>query len=101
MSLTDEFITIVIFRVWRNGGGVLALFPRLPGTRDLATCDSCEHVGQHGAATYVECIRASRPAWPKEYASLKRELEAIGYRLEVHQRASRQDHTARREEARR
>ena len=43
--------TAVLFRKWPDseGGGIIALFPYLAGTSDLATCESYEHAGQHGA----------------------------------------------------
>lgn len=77
-------VETVIFRVWRKGGGVLALFPHIDAGRGL--CSSYEHIGQHSGADYALCIRATRPARPKEYADLKRELQGIGYKLRVRQR---------------
>lgn len=67
---------------------MLALFPLLPETRP-GTCASYEHIGQHGSADYAHCIGATRPAdlEAPNVASLKRELEAIGYRLRVAKRA--------------
>lgn len=84
--------TVVIFRVWRGeGGGVFALFPELPHCKDKPwLCQSYEHVGQHGAADYGNCIGMSRPAKPAEYAELLAELSepypGFGYRLLVRQK---------------
>lgn len=80
----DTESTVVVFRKWRDGGDVLALFPGVPAGRRL--CSSYQHVGQHGGADYSSCISRTRPAKPGEYAELKRELEAIGYSLVVKRR---------------
>jgi len=83
MDLTEP--TIVEFRVWRaEPHGVLALFPEEP-ERD-GYVSSYEHIGQHGRANYNGCMRLTRPASPDEYASLKTELERLGYKLDVRQR---------------
>ncbi len=74
--------TIVVFRVFRQGGDVLALFPAEPWSGN-GDCSSYQHIGQHGAADYGHCISITRPATPSQYAPLKRELEQIGYNLEV------------------
>ena len=76
---------IVLFRRFRDGD-VIALFPCLPA--DCLTawpCQSYMHVGQHGAAD-PRIVHDTRPARPREYASLRAELEQIGYRLAVRRR---------------
>ena len=73
--------TVVVFRVWRKGGDVLALFPLEDGGRGL--CMSYQHVGQHGAADYGLCIGRTRPATPAEYSDLAAELREIGYELRI------------------
>lgn len=88
--------TKVIFRVWHNNSGVIALFPEEPGTNNAYTCSSYEHVGQHGAADPVNVIQLTRPAKPDEYADLKAELERIGYALKVCQRITRESLDVRR-----
>jgi hypothetical protein len=80
-------MTKVVFRAWTNGD-ILALFPELPATNDGYTCQSYEHVGQHGAADYHGCLHQTRPATDAEYAELKAELERIGYVLDVVKRVS-------------
>ena len=75
--------TKVIFRKWRNDPyTVIALFPEIPGTNDCHTCLSYEHIGQHGAAS-VDLTPYTELAKPDDYAELKRELESIGYNLQV------------------
>jgi hypothetical protein len=74
--------TKVVFRVFKQGGDLVALFPF--ETWDLqGNCASYQTIGQHSGADYSGCIRKSRRALPKEYAALKLELERIGYNLDV------------------
>jgi hypothetical protein len=80
----DTAAVKVVFRKDLDGT-VFALFPEIEGARGM--CTSYEHVGQHSSADYFGCIARSRPALPKEYAALKRELESIGYKLDVRRRA--------------
>lgn len=85
----DTEKTIVIFRKWplRHGGDVIALFPCLPGSSDSGqSCLSYQHVGQHGAAL-GELHNETHVASPAEYESLKRELEGLGYNLDVRKRS--------------
>lgn len=77
--------TLVVFRKFKDGGDIVALFPELINYPD-GCCESYQHVGQHGAADYIHCIAASVPAKPTEYRSLRQELENIGYRLDVRQK---------------
>lgn len=72
----------IIFRKWpaSEGGGVIALFPTMLGTSNLHTCNSYEHIGQHGAADPQGVIQRTKAARPSEYASLLKELHKIGYR---------------------
>lgn len=81
---------IVVFRQWRArrdqdvaGNGIVALFPELPGNFDIATCQSFEHTGQHGAASLTGVMNRTRPATPDQYAALKRELESAPYRYRL------------------
>ena len=87
--------TDVIFRKFTTGDReVIALFPRLPGTRDPMTCMTYMHMGQHCPTDYLSVIQATRPATPEEYASLKRELERLpdgGYRIKVRKCATSAD----------
>lgn len=80
-------VTKVVFRVWKwkNESGVIALFPELPTDPYGWYCESYMHVGQHAGADYERVIERTRPATEEEYADLMRELEDIGYNLEVRQ----------------
>ena len=76
---TEE--TLVVFRVWKDTGEVIALFPAMQEPGYL--CGSYARVGQHGAADYEGVVAQSRPATEEEYEDLHGELESLGYRLDV------------------
>ncbi len=81
--------TRTIFRKFPEGD-VIALFPALAGDNNPWTCSSYQHIGQHGAAS-VDLPRFTKPASPKEYASLKRELISIGYKVKIAKRFTASD----------
>lgn len=84
-----ETSTITIFRVWKDSGQVIALFPGLnydTGDANYGMCMSYEHVGQHGEADYDGVVRASRPAQDHEIEDLEFELRSLGYVLDIRQR---------------
>jgi hypothetical protein len=91
--------TKVIFRKFKSDGEILALFPEVPHDRMGDFCVSYAHVGQHGAASPV-LTGTTSPATPEESAPLKREIESLGYDLEVCRRVSFKMDKARREAAR-
>ena len=74
--------TKMIFRKWSNGA-VIALMPYELGTNSAGTCQSYEHIGQHGSADPQTVVLRTSPATPLEFAELKSELERIGYVVEV------------------
>ncbi len=78
--VTHQPIT-VLFRVDKSNE-VTAFFPTEVGTNDRVTCACYSHVGQHGTA-HKTYYRLTRRATPEEYAALARELETIGYDLEI------------------
>lgn len=95
--------TKVIFRIWpkRNGGEVIAIFPRDVGTNDPHTCSSYMRVGQHASCRPDHLTALLRLAKPAEYADLKAELENYGpddahYVLDVQKRCARADYYERR-----
>ena len=79
--LKDNFKTQVLFRVGKDGI-VFALMPY-----ELADITgsvmSYQHLGQHGSADYDYCLRTSKNATTEQALSLYKELEGIGYNLEV------------------
>jgi hypothetical protein len=81
----DKDKTIVVFRKYSDGE-IIALFPEIPADYHGALCDSYMHVGQHGSASCSDVSQNTKLASPAEYASLKRELEGIGYNLSVRER---------------
>jgi hypothetical protein len=93
MSQTD----VVVFRRWRDTGGVIALFPELPADLGGDHCDAYEHVGQHGGADYYGVIQQTTPCSIAQLADLAAELRTIGYRLRPIKRARRVHHEARRQ----
>ncbi len=78
--------TKVVFRVWKDTDTVIALFPQIDEGQGF--CGSYERVGQHSGADYSGVIWATRPAKPQEYAPLAKELESVGYVLDIRTRKS-------------
>lgn len=81
----DTYKTDVVFRCDKHGdfkGVVFALFPHEIFDRN-GNVTFYTHVGQHSAADYNFCIAKSRPATEQEYADLKKEMESIGYDLNI------------------
>lgn len=76
-------VTPVVFRTFRSGGEVIALFPYEPGTMDPWTMMSYQHIGQHGPADMGLTAVHTRPSTPDEIRPLKNELERIGYKLKI------------------
>lgn len=61
---------------------ILAVFPDLKENRaGDVTCYA--HIGQHSACSMEYVLNDTNPASPAEYAPLKKELERIGYNLDV------------------
>jgi hypothetical protein len=77
----------VVFRKFRDGA-IVALFPNEINYSD-GSCESYQHIGQHGAADYAHCMRVTTPATPNEYKPLYTELVKIGYELNVCKRKRR------------
>ena len=69
-------MTKVIFRKFKQGGDIIALFPEQVNRLTVA---SYMHVGQHSDADYFGVISATIPATESEYANLLAELKSIGY----------------------
>jgi len=79
----DTHKTAVQFRKLK--GEVIAVFPYEIEGRD--TVLSYQHIGQHGQDVwYINTF--TRPASPSEYEPIKRELEQIGYNLDIIKRRS-------------
>ena len=93
--------TLVIFRRWRDGGSIIALFLEIPSDYQGHFCEAYEHIGQHGGADYHGVIAATKPVEPQDAADLAKELTRIGYRLKPTRRATQHHHEARRAEAKR
>ena len=81
MLKRDIHTTPVIFRRFKDGE-IIAIFPTLAGTNNPNTCQSYQHVGQHGSCT-VDIAQIAKLARPSEYRDLKKELGRVGYNLRV------------------
>lgn len=71
----------VIFRKFLNGE-IIALFPEEINYHNNMV-GSYMHIGQHGDADYKGIITDTQPATNGEYNDLLRELESIGYDLQI------------------
>lgn len=76
---------VVIFRRFKDGGDIIALFPKLSHNNN-GLCESYQHIGQHAGADYNYVIRASIPVKQHEYLPLAKELREIGYDLCIKKR---------------
>ena len=80
---SDPEVTKVIFKKVKSGdfkGEVDAFFPNHEANR--GNISGYSHIGQHFEAD-LGYFWDLAPAKPEEYASLKKELESIGYNLKV------------------
>lgn len=77
----DKHITKVSFRKWKKD--IIALFPYILTDIKGYLCSSYMHIGQHSSADYNGIVNQSKPAKEDEYKDLKKELESLGYNLEV------------------
>ena len=83
---TDTETTEVIFRKFKQGGEIIALFP-YEICDNHGNCESYMIVGQHSAANYQLVIQNSWPVHdPFDYSDIKAELMGLGYRLKVQQK---------------
>jgi hypothetical protein len=87
--------TKVVFRKFKRGGDIIALFTQELGTNDSSTCQCYQHVGQHGHMD-LRHRHMLVTATPSEYAGLKAELESLGYSLIVYMNISPRDARIRR-----
>ena len=74
--------TDVIFRKYKKGGDIIALFPYMVenGRGDVM---SYEKIGQHAGANYDAVMTMTKPATKTQYKPLAVELTQIGYKLKV------------------
>ena len=71
-------MTPVIFRKFKEGD-IIAIFPTMSGTLNQYTCNSYQHIGQHGSCDPISLIQNTKLAKPEEYEELFQELINIGY----------------------
>ena len=98
MKQRAEF-TEVIFKIEPgSNGSVFAAFPGLAADNDPGNMTCFAHVGQHGAAS-MRYVAAASPATAEQYADLKRELVARGYKdLKIIHRMTAAHYTARKQQ---
>ena len=78
----DKEMTTVVYRRWKSNGGLIALFPTIEADMNAENCMSYETIGQHGSASYLQVIKATRPAFRgDDLKAFELELLAIGYQL--------------------
>jgi len=86
----DKHKTLVIFRKWKSDGSIIAIFPfeAWSGPYD---CASYMHVGQHGGCSPLlpSCTDLTCKPSLLETKPLQRELEGLGYSLNIGQRMPR------------
>ena len=81
----DAEKTKVIFRQWKIGCEIIALFPEIATDTIGYNCQSFIHVGQHGAASPSIMLKDTKPANLEDGAvkRLIKELTDRGYNLEI------------------
>lgn len=84
-----------VFRVWKQGGELFAIFPEFAATIGGFTCMSADRNG-HSVADYSHCIQSSRPAKPEEVERIWSFLSPLGYRREEVQFTARTHHSTHR-----
>lgn len=82
--MKDSDTTIVVFRVLK--GEVIACFPTEPGTNNPNTMSAYVYAGQH-ITVDANIGRHARLANHSEFNYLKKELESIGYKLNIKYRS--------------
>jgi len=81
----DKEKTKVIFRQWKIGCEIIALFPEIATDTIGYNCESFMHVGQHGGANPRVMLKDTKPANFDDGAVKKliKELTERGYNLEI------------------
>jgi hypothetical protein len=91
--VTDPDKTKVLFRKCRDGGDIVAVFPRELGDGNPDNCLCYQHIGQHGSCEVAWVNKHTLPAEPAEYADLFNELtNCCGYDLVVMKNLNRKDY---------
>lgn len=76
---SSDMKTRVIFRKFKQGGDIIALFPHVPGTNNPLTMRCYPHLGQHGSIEERAVPGLTVTATPSEYKDLLAELQRVGY----------------------
>lgn len=82
--MTIEKVTVIFRKDKSNkySDNITAVFPYIIDTNRY-DMGCYAHVGQHSYCSHAWYTQCTKPAKPNEYESLKRELESLGYDLEI------------------
>lgn len=82
--MADPDKTKVLFRKCKEGGDIIAVFPRELGNGNPDNCLCYQHVGQHGSCDLAWVEKHTVTAEPGEYTDLFNELvNHCGYDLRI------------------
>ncbi len=84
----DTTPTDIVFRKFKDGE-VIGLMPHVVDYSN-GNITSYMHRGQHSEANYNWCVSVTKLASEVEYNDLKKELESIGYLVNVIKKQNRQ-----------
>jgi hypothetical protein len=80
--MRTEPITDVIFRRFKQGNDLIAIFPHIGETNNGVL--TYMHIGQHSGADYDTLLKNTKLVPDKRlYDDLRKELESMGYNLRV------------------
>ena len=81
----DKEKTKVIFRQWKIGCEIIALFPEIATDHIGYNCQSYMRVGQHSPAGPNDIIKVTKPANIEDGSVKKliKELKELGYNLTI------------------
>lgn len=96
----DKAKTKVIFRQWKIGCEIIALFPEIAGDITGRYCMSYMRTGQHSSAT-PEIIKDTKPVSGHDYYPLYKELTSLGYNLQIVKRFTNKHHEIRKSQVKR
>ena len=78
-----ETKTIVVFLIEKKSNDVFAFFPKEDYYHYSSNTKTCyAHIGQHSACS-MEYAKECKLATKNEYKDLQKELESIGYNLDI------------------
>lgn len=79
----DKAKTKVIFRKEKESGEIDAIFPEIVGNTDPYIMSCYSHIGQHATCSMCYVWYHTIKPTEEEIQPLKKELESIGYNLDI------------------